>query len=91
MSSSKGCESTNVEEWLTMTIVGRPSTVGTPECTTNLLDHPNIQDYAEGTIVTFGGSDDKGLLAGCYLVRNYDVVYCIMIYTYIHQMLSQNS
>jgi len=65
----EGCESTNVEEWLTMTLVGKPSTVGTPECTTNLLDHPNIQDYAEGTIVSFGGADDKGPLGGCYVAN----------------------
>jgi len=65
----EGCESTNVEKWLTMTLEGKPSTVGTPSCTTDSLDHPNKQDYSVGTTVTFEGSDDKDPLGGCYLAN----------------------
>ena len=58
-----------------MTLEGKPSTVGTPSCTTDSLDHPNKQDYSVGTTVTFEGSDDKDPLGGCYLVSNIFIVF----------------
>jgi len=65
----EGCGSSNVEQGLMMTLTGRENFNGPTHCETGNLDHPNQQDYKEGTTAIFEGEDDRKPLKGCFLAN----------------------